>query len=264
MRSPSLDLLNAKALRRSEGGRILRNMEAMFTELSGPFGVKDIAALIWYLVAFWLTGWMVRHHPKSWRSTGEMVAAYRLLWMRRATKRDPRITDITLLSTLRNGSSFMASMTTFAIGGAVALLGQIDLLESLAMDVAGGLGVPRAAQQIKALILVAVLAFAFLKFIWSVRIFGYCAVVMGAMPGDWEGDTEEEMEREAARAAELNRIAAKNYNAGLRAIYFALALLAWFLGPVPFAIATTLTVVVFFRREFYSETRETLRFSSFK
>lgn len=72
------------------------------------------------------------------------------------------------------------------------------------------------------------------------------------------------MEREAARAAELNRIAAKNYNAGLRAIYFALALLAWFLGPVPFAIATTLTVVVFFRREFYSETRETLRFSSFK
>lgn len=235
--------------------------------IPGPLSAPDIAALIWFLFCFWITGWMVHHHPKSWRSTGEMMSAYRLIWMRRAARRQPRVTDITLLGSLRNGTSFLASMTTFAIGGAVALLGQVELLESLAHDVGAGIAAPRAAQQTKTLVLIAVLAFAFLKFIWSVRIFGYCAIVMGAMPGDHEDDEQcppEEIEREAARAAALNRIAGRNFNAGMRAIYFALAMLAWYLGAAAFAIATLITALVHFRREFMSETRETLRFSTFR
>lgn len=226
----------------------------------GPLSAWDAAALCWFAFAFWLMGWVVTHHPGTWRSTGEMVAAYRHLWMRRAARREVRVTDITLLAMLRNGASFLASMTMFAIGGAVALLGQIDLLESLAMNVAGGFEAPRAAQQVKALCLIGVLVYAFLKFVWSIRVFGYCAIVMGAMPGDWDEDSEEEMEREASRAAELNRLAARNFNEGLRAVYFALAMLAWFLGPFAFGLATTLIAAMLLRREFGSETRKALRF----
>ncbi|QIE57532.1 DUF599 family protein [Pikeienuella piscinae] len=230
----------------------------------GPFTLWDGGALLWFMLAFWATGWMVTHHPRAWSSTGELISAYRQLWMRRAARREVRVTDITLLATLRHGASFLASMTVFAIGGAVALLGQIDLLESVAMSVAGGLDAPRAAQQGKTLFLIAVLAYAFLKFVWSLRVFGYCAVVMGAMPGDREGDKEGEIEREAARAAALNRIAARNFNEGLRALYFALALLAWFLGPIALIVATTMTTAMLVRREFGSETRAALRFSSFR
>ena len=86
---------------------------------------------------------------------------------------------------------------------------------------------------------------------------------MGAMPGDAEGDRPEDIEREAARAAELNRIAARNFNEGLRAIYFALALLAWFIGPLGLIAATTLITLMLMRREFRSETREALRFRNF-
>lgn len=224
----------------------------------------DALALTYLGLVFWGIGWSVTHHPRGWMSTGEMVSAYRLLWMRRAARREVRITDVTLLGLLRTGTSFLASMTMFAIGGAVALLGQIDLLESLAKDVVGGFDSPRIAQQAKLLCLIALLVYAFLKFIWSIRVFGYCAVVMGAMPGDQAADTDEEIEREANRAAELNRLAARNFNEGLRAIYCSLAMLAWFLGPLAFAIATTLTAFMLFRREFASETRAALRFGAFR
>lgn len=233
------------------------------TGIIGGLAALDLAALGWLVATYWLIGWLVTHHPRGWRSTGEMVTAYRGLWMLRAARRQPRVTDITLLAMLRNGTSFLASMTMFAIGGAVALLGQIDLLESVAQDIAGGFDAPRSAQQAKLLTLIALLSFAFLKFIWAVRVFGYCGVVMGAMPGDLGDDDPADIAREAARAAELNRIAARNFNEGLRAIYFALALLTWFLGPIAFLIATTLVAGMLIRREFGSETRKALRFGNF-
>ncbi|MEO0361121.1 MAG: DUF599 domain-containing protein [Pseudomonadota bacterium] len=230
----------------------------------GQLTLWDAAAFLYLVAMLWGVGWSVRHHPNGWRSAGEMASAYRLLWMRRAARRDVRVTDITLLGILRTGSSFMASMTILALGGAVALLGQFDLLESLAMEIGGGFDAPRSAQQAKLLCLIAILVYAFLKFIWSVRVFGYCAVVMGAMPGDQPADTEEEIEREAARAAELSRIAARNFNEGLRSVYGALAMLAWFLGPLWLFLATTLTGAVLLRREFASETRAALRFGAFR
>ena len=233
-------------------------------EWAGFLSYWDLLALAYAVLAFWFIGWLVTHHPRGWRSTGEMVTAYRKLWMLRAARRQPRVTDITLLAMLRQGTAFLASMTAFAIGGAVALLGQIELLESVAMDVAGGFDAPRSAQQVKLLVLIALLAFAFLKFIWAVRVFGYCAVVMGAMPGDEEGDEIEDIEREAARAAEINRIGARNFNEGLRGLYFALAMLAWLLGPFAFLISTTMATGMLIRREFASETRNALRFRSFR
>lgn len=237
----------------------------MTTQLDWANGLSwaDIAALGWLVVAYWLMGWLITHHPRGWMSTGEMATAYRGIWMLRAARRQPRVTDITLLSMLRTGATFLASMTAFAIGGAVALLGQIDLLESIAEELAHGAAAPRSAQQTKLVALIALLAFAFMKFVWSIRVFGYCGVVMGAMPGDAEGDRPEDVEREAARATALNRIAARNFNEGLRAIYFALALLAWFLGPLAFLAATSLTLLMLLRREFASETREALRFRNF-
>lgn len=231
---------------------------------AGHISYLDALALIYVIASYRLVGWLVTHHPRAWRSAGEMITAYRGLWMRRAAKRQPRVTDITLLSVLRTGTSFLASMTIFAIGGAVALLGQIELLETVALAVAGGFDAPRSAQQVKILALIALLAFAFLKFIWSLRVFGYCAVVMGAMPGDEEGDAEEDIEREAARAAELNRIAARNFNEGLRALYYSLAMLAWLLGPLGLIVATTMTTAMLIRREFWSETRNALRFGRFR
>ena len=87
---------------------------------------------------------------------------------------------------------------------------------------------------------------------------------MGAMPGDQPGDTDEEIDREAARAAELSKLASRNFNEGLRTVYMALAMLSWLIGPWVFMLATTCTAGLLLRREFRSDTRDALRFGSFR
>jgi uncharacterized membrane protein len=59
----------------------------------------------------------------------------------------------------------------------------------------------------------------------------------------------------AARAAEINVTAARNFNRGLRSIYFALAALGWLLGPVALVLTTVVTSAVLIRREFASTSR---------
>jgi uncharacterized membrane protein len=94
-----------------------------------------------------------------------------------------------------------------------------------------------------------------LKFIWSHRLFGYCAIMMAAVPND---PADPLAYHRAAQAAEINISAARNFNRGLRSVYFALAALAWLFGAVPLLVATALCLAVLIRREFASGSRAVL------
>lgn len=221
----------------------------------------DLIALAYLLFSMTAMTWITSHGLMGRRPTGEMVAAYRLVWMRRAARRVPRVTDATLLSGLRANTAFFASSSLIAIGGVIAVFSNVERLNAITSDLFGAQGVVES-QEVKLLVIVLILVYAFLKFVWSQRVFGYCAVVLGAMPGDHEDDADETLiEREARRAARLNSLAARSFNKGLRSIYFALATMAWFLGPIPFIAAVTLASAMMIRREFASNTREALRFT---
>ena len=58
----------------------------------------------------------------------------------------------------------------------------------------------------------------------------------------------------AFKAASVIQNAGKHFNMGLRAYYFGLAALTWFLHPALFAATTTLVVAITYRREFRSHT----------
>jgi uncharacterized membrane protein len=107
----------------------------------------------------------------------------------------------------------------------------------------------------KILLVILLVASGFLAFVWAHRLFGYCAVVMASVPNDPEAPSAYPR---AEKAAEININAARSYNRGLRAIYFAMAALAWLLGPVALLISTAVTFVVLWRREFASKSRMTL------
>ena len=68
----------------------------------------------------------------------------------------------------------------------------------------------------------------------------------------------DEHEAYAERGAKLIATAGKHFNYGLRAYYFGLAALAWFVHPLLFIAATSLVVFVTYRREFRSTTLRTL------
>ena len=62
----------------------------------------------------------------------------------------------------------------------------------------------------------------------------------------------------AERTARVISMAANQFNYGLRAYYFGMATLAWFINPWFFMLVSTGVVVVLYRREFHSDVLEVM------
>lgn len=218
------------------------------------FSPLDFAALS-TLVSVWLIiGWLIEHPPKSRISVSNLMADYRREWMLQFMHRDPRIFDAQIMSNLRQGAAFFASATMIAIGGGLALIGDIDQLRSVA-NVLTPVSDSEIVWEIKLLVTILFVINAFLKFVWAHRLFGYCSVLMSAVPND--PDDKHTLPR-VQKAAELNITAARSFNRGMRAVYFSLASTAWLAGAAPLICASIFTVIVLWRREFASHSRRAL------
>jgi uncharacterized membrane protein len=220
----------------------------------GHFTPLDMAAVLVLVVAWSGVTVLIEHAPRRFPSTSNLMAQYRREWMVQFVSRDPRIFDSQVIGQLRQGTSFFASATLIAIGGALALLGDVERLIGIADDLTTGTD-PVVVWEAKILLIVAFLTNAFLKFVWANRLFGYCAVVMAAVPND-PGDPA--ATPRAQKAGEINITAARGFNRGLRSLYFALAAAAWLLGASALLVAVAITLAVLLRREFASTSRTVL------
>lgn len=218
------------------------------------FSTFDYGAVLCLLVVWLMIGVRIEHPPAKRPSTSQLMADYRREWMRQMITREPRIFDAQVVSSLRQGTAFFASTAVIALGGVLALLGNAERVNTVAGDLVQS-EAPIFVWEIKLLLVLGLLANAFLKFVWSNRLFGYASVVMGSVPNDV---TDRACLPRAAKAAEINIIAAKNFNRGLRSVYFALAATAWLAGPWALGAATLFTLGVVWRREFASKAREVL------
>lgn len=216
----------------------------------GPFTTADAAALGFLLACFWLSGWFSEHPPRGYPSVSVLMERFRRDWMVEFVTRDPRIFDATVLDSLRQGTAFFASASMIAIGGGVALIGNTQRLETLASDLS--LQAVAVLLEVKIILIIALLANALLKFIWAHRLFGYCSILMAAVPND---PADPVAMTRAAQAGEINITAARSFNRGLRSIYFALAALGWLLGPVVLGVTAVAATGVLLRREFWSHSR---------
>lgn len=218
--------------------------------------LADGAALALFILAILGVTALIERKNAPRLSTARLMAARRAQWMALMAERDIRIMDAALLAIQHQGTAFFASASMIAIGGVVALIGAADQVLAVARDLTPEAGERhRVVWELKMLFLLVILVLALLKFIWAHRLFGYCSVLIGATPG--VDDAERRALAEEAGA--LNIQAGRNFNRGLRLVYFALASLAWMLGPWAFMIATLLTVAMLIRREFFSTTHRTLQ-----
>lgn len=214
----------------------------------------DYAAL-WVIFLGWLgVGWWIERLRAKRPSVTVLMMAYRRDWMVQMVTRDPRIFDAQVLSSLRQGTAFFASTCVIAIGGVLALIGNAESLVGVAAELRDE-DVPTVIWQLKLAPVALFLTSGFLKFVWANRLFGYSAVVMAAVPND---PSDPLAYPRAAQAAELNNRAALNFNRGLRAMYFALAALAWLLGAWALILATFGTIYLLWTREFASQSRDAL------
>ncbi|SER67101.1 Uncharacterized membrane protein [Tranquillimonas rosea] len=214
----------------------------------------DLAALALLGGAWLAIGWWIEHPDSARPSVTVLMADYRRAWMHELVTRQPRIFDATILSSLRQGTSFFASTCVICIGGVLALMGNAERLSGVAEGLHAG-DRPDLLYQLRLAPVVLFLANGFLKFVWANRLFGYCAVLMASVPNDI---SDKRVYPRAAQAAEINIRAARAFNRGLRSMYFSLGALAWLLGPVPLMVAAALVVLLLWWRDFASGARTVL------
>lgn len=215
------------------------------------FGPLDLIAISLLALAWGAIDWVIEHTNSKRPSVSVIMAGYRREWMVQFVTREPRIFDANILANLRQGTTFFASASMIGIGGGLALIGNKEQLVGIAKDLSLE-HAPAVVWEVKILVVVLFLANGFLKFVWSHRLFGYCAVMLASVPND---PADPACIPRANQAAEINITAARSFNRGLRSVYFALGALAWLLGAIPLLVATALTVLILWRREFASHSR---------
>lgn len=218
-------------------------------------GPTDLIALALCLIAWAGVGRLIEHPPAGRPSVTVLMAQVRRDWMAEFARREMRIFDATLVTSLRQGTAYFASTSLIAVGAVLALIGNTQPLQGVAEELTAQ-DAPTLLWQVRLLPPVLLLTHAFLKFVWSHRVFGYCSVMMGAVPANPDDPRAPLL---AAKAGELNIRAALSFNRGLRSMYYALGSLAWLLGPWPLIGATAAVTWLLLSREFTSHSLEILK-----
>ncbi|MDR3497331.1 MAG: DUF599 family protein [Ancalomicrobiaceae bacterium] len=217
----------------------------------------DLSALAWYLLAWGMLGWLSDYAPNVRPSLSRLMNASRHRWMMEMLRRDVRIVDTAILSSLQNGTAFFASTSLIALGGTLALLNQSERVQLLFSDLPLHVAASKQLLEIKVLGLAVIYGYAFFKFGWAYRLFNYTAILVGAVPPPDHAD-EPETKKAANRAAAMQIQAGSHFHWGLRSLFFSVGYLGWFLGPVVFCLTTTLIAAVLTHRQFWSRARNAL------
>jgi uncharacterized membrane protein len=215
----------------------------------------DLIALVLFV-----TGWagyvlFATRKANHFPSLLGVMTHYRREWMARVVEREARIVDAALLSNLANGANFFASATLLILGGLVALLGTTEKVVNVVGELPFAARVPERIWEMKIFLLLGIFVYAFFKFTWSLRQYNLCAIMVGAAPAT---EAKEQHDVFINRSARLIFLAGENFNNGLRAYYFGLAALAWFLHPWLLVAATAWVIGVLYHREFGSQTLKAL------
>jgi uncharacterized membrane protein len=216
----------------------------------------DLAAPLW-LLALWV-GYTLLARSEAF-GRGSLMARmhdYRRLWMERMLTRDNRMLDIQVVALWSRSAAFFASTSMLILAGLLAVLGARE--QGVAVLAPLPLVTPPEPLlwTLEVLLLLVIFAYAFFKFTWAMRQYNYVAVIVGAAPVVEVPD--EAARRFAERGARIASRAAEHSNLGIRAYYFGLAALCWFLHPLLLAAAAIWVVLVLYRREFRSHIVHTL------
>jgi len=215
------------------------------------------AVALGVFVALWAAyQWYADYSDTPRPRLGREMDRYLREWLTRMVERDNRMVDVNVMRNLTRSSQFFASTTMLILGALVALMGYAEQAANVVADLPFTQQVSRRLWEIKILVMLLVFVYGFFKFSWSIRQFGLAAILVGA--------THKPTADTALYAVHTERIsvivafANRNFNQGLRAYYFGLAALTWFLHPALMIAMTLAVIYVLHTREFRSVTLEVL------
>lgn len=217
----------------------------------GNIPILDIVSLVWFIVLWAGYTWHADRYARRTHSIGAVMHDYRYEWMQQMLRRENRVVDVNILRNLLQGPAFFASASLLILAGLLTIMGSTDRAIMIVRALPFAAKTTLVQWELKLLVLCVMFMYAFFKFTWALRQFNYCSVLIGAAPSAPDDDY-------AARAADVSTNASKDFNYGLRAYYFSLAVLTWFANSWVFMLATALVVVVLYLREYRSDVLQIL------
>lgn len=237
---------------------LTNEMIMALSDLSDFFQLNtlNLVAVAWFLLCY--RGYFYYTNRKSLTDPTLSFAIHRLRreWIRMALSRENRIADTNIIANLERNVSFFASSTLLILAGLMTILSSSENFTVLLDDVPFSDHSSVRASGAKIMLLLALFVYAFFKFTWAMRQYGFVAVMLGGAKVEELDSAEPSETRDII--AEMASKAGGNFNNGLRTFYFSLAVLGWFINAWVFMFLTTIVVPILYRREFSSDTLKSL------
>lgn len=179
-------------------------------------------------------------------SLSVIMSMQRRRWVANATRRESPL-DAILSANIMGSVSFLASTSVLLILAVFAAMGQVSAVMEALESVGMTTNYTPADLQLHFVVMLAIFVLSFFAFTLALRQFNHFCIMIGAMD-----HTGQVTEAEIDAIAQLNAMAAKNFNNGIRAYYFSVATVAWFASPWLAIIASIITVGFLIHREFFS------------
>lgn len=219
----------------------------------------DMSAVLIFLSLWFGYARFSRKMAKKAASLSSVLIILRVDWMTHLLERENRILDAALMGNIEKNINFFASTTLFIIAGALTALTSANAVFNIVQHIPWMWPQTIFVVQFKIITIIVVLVYAFFKFTWALRQYGFASVMIGAAPNADDPNATEEMKKSfAVNAGKLIDQAQHNFNSGMRSYYFALAVVGWFVHPLLFIALTIVVVRILYIREFKSRTLKTL------
>jgi len=172
-------------------------------------------------------------------------------WVANATRRETPF-DAILAGNIMGSVSFLASTAVLLILAVFAVFGQIPML----MDALATINLDRSYTilevQLHLVVMLAMFVLAFFAFTLALRQFNHFCIMLGALD-----HAEPATDAEIAAITDMNALGARNFNSGIRAYYFSVSTVAWFVSDWLPIVVSLVTVGVLAQREFFSSAHRT-------
>ena len=203
------------------------------------------------LVCYFAYNIIVPQVEKLRPSLSVIMNMQRRRWVANAALRESPF-DAILSGNIMSSVSFLASTAVLLILAIFAVFGQVPALmgalDSLSLDrVYTTLDV-----QLHLVIILTMFVLAFFAFTLSLRQFNHFCIMLGAI--DHSAPTSEE---EIDAITRMNALGARNFNSGVRAYYFSVATVAWFVSEWLPIVVSLITILILAHREFFSSAHRT-------
>lgn len=179
-------------------------------------------------------------------SLSTIMSMQRRRWVANAVGRETPL-DAILAGNLMGSVSFLASTSVLLILAIFTAFGNLTALTDTLQQVGIKANYSSADVQLHLFSMLAIFVLSFFAFTLALRQFNHFCILLGAI--DHGGHTTSD---EIDAIAQLNSLAAKNFNNGIRAYYFAVPPVFWFISEWLAVIAALVTVAFLVHREFFS------------